>query len=128
MTRLASAREGVRMSEPPDAAWAAVQAAAAAPGAAEVRARLEADPGRFARFARRGAGLLLDLSRTSLTEDVLSALLAFGRARGVGAFRDAMARGEAVNTTERRPALHIALRAPTASYRAGTEDASAEVQ
>ncbi|MGG5819249.1 glucose-6-phosphate isomerase [Falsiroseomonas sp. HW251] len=116
------------MSAAPDPAWAAVAALAAAPGAASVRARLDADPARFGRFARRGAGLLLDLSRTSLTDQALAALLAFARARGVGAFRDAMARGEPVNSTERRAALHIALRAPTGSYRADTEDASAEVQ
>jgi glucose-6-phosphate isomerase len=116
-------------------AWAAVRALAALPGAASVRARLEADPGRFARLARRGAGLTLDLSRTSLTEEGIAALLDFARARGVIAFRDAMARGEAVNGTERRAALHMALRGPRGAFTvprpspgdAGAEDASAEV-
>jgi glucose-6-phosphate isomerase len=112
---------------PADAAWGAVAALAAAPDAASIRARLEAEPDRFARFSRRGAGLLLDLSRTALTESTLSALLGFARARGVLAFRDAMARGESVNATERRAALHLALRAPPGTFRAGTEDASAEV-
>ncbi|HEV7266253.1 MAG TPA: glucose-6-phosphate isomerase [Falsiroseomonas sp.] len=111
----------------PATAWQAVRALAAAPGAAGVRARLAADPDRFARFTHRGAGLLLDLSRTALTEEALAALLAFARARGVLAFRDAMARGEKVNATERRAALHLALRAPPGTFRTGTEDASAEV-
>ncbi|WP_372616688.1 glucose-6-phosphate isomerase [Falsiroseomonas sp.] len=111
----------------PATAWQAVRALAAAPGAAGVRARLAADPDRFRRFSHRGAGLLLDLSRTALTEEVLAALLAFARARGVLAFRDAMARGEPVNATERRAALHLALRAPPGAFRTGAEDASAEV-
>jgi glucose-6-phosphate isomerase len=116
-------------TQPPGetAAWQAVRACAARPDAAAVRARLDADPGRFARFSRRGAGLLLDLSRTSLTEEALAALLGFARARGVVAFRDAMARGEAVNGTERRAALHMALRGPRGAFRSGEEDASAEV-
>jgi glucose-6-phosphate isomerase len=116
------------MSTPATEAWEAVRRLAAAPGAAAVRGRLDAEPGRFARWSHRGGGLLLDLSRTSLDEPALAALLGFARARGVGAFRDAMARGEAVNATERRAALHLALRAPTGDYRAGTEDASAAVQ
>jgi glucose-6-phosphate isomerase len=109
------------------AAWQALRALAAQPGAAAIRAKLDADAGRFARFSRRGAGLLLDLSRTSLTEEVLAALLALARAQGVTAFRDAMAGGAAVNGTERRAALHMALRGPEGAFRAGAEDASAEV-
>lgn len=109
------------------AAWQAVRRLAAAPGAGAIRARLDAAPGRFAAFSRRGGGLLLDLSRCSLDEASLGALLAYARAAGALAFRDAMARGEAVNATERRAALHLALRAPPGRFRTGAEDASAEV-
>ncbi|MCZ8149146.1 MAG: glucose-6-phosphate isomerase, partial [Roseomonas sp.] len=108
-------------------AWNAVRSLAAAPGARAIRARLDAEPERFARFARRGAGLLLDLSRTALDDTALAALLNYARAANVTGFRDAMARGEAVNATERRAALHLALRAPPGSFRTGAEDASAEV-
>jgi glucose-6-phosphate isomerase len=111
----------------PVAAWQSVRALAAAPGAAAVRARLEGDHGRFARFSFRAAGLTLDLSRTSLSAAVLEALLGFAQARGVLAFRDAMARGEAVNATEGRAALHLALRAPRGVFRTAGEDASAAV-
>jgi glucose-6-phosphate isomerase len=45
----------------------------------------------------------------------------------VAGFRDRMARGEAVNATERRAALHMALRGPEGAFRAGEEDASAAV-
>jgi glucose-6-phosphate isomerase len=110
------------------AAWQQVRALAAVPGAASVRARLDADPDRFARFSHAGGGLLLDLSRTALTADALDALLALARAAGVTDFRDAMARGEAVNATERRAALHMALRGGPGRFTTAGEDASASVQ
>jgi glucose-6-phosphate isomerase len=93
-------------------AWAELAALAAAPGASAIRPLFAADPARFARFHREGAGLLLDISKTAISEAVLQALLALARATGVEAARDAMARGEAVNVTERRAALHMALRGP----------------
>ena len=68
-------------------AWRAVRDLAAAPGARAIRAKLDAAPDRFARMSWRGAGLLLDLSRTSLTGETIAALLGFARARGVTAFR-----------------------------------------
>lgn len=111
----------------PGTAWNAVRMLATASGGAAVRARGDADRTRFARFSRRGGGILLDLSRTALTEEALAALLGFARARGVAGFRDAMARGEAVNATERRAALHMALRGPPGAFATPGEDASAEV-
>jgi glucose-6-phosphate isomerase len=108
-------------------AWEAVRQRAAAPGARAIRAKLDAEPDRFARLSHRGADLLLDLSRTALDTQTLAALLDYARAADALGFRDAMARGEAVNATERRAALHLALRAPPGSFRAGQEDASAEV-
>jgi glucose-6-phosphate isomerase len=116
-----------------DEAWARLAALASRPrpdGSAPgtIRPLLAADPGRFARFSWSVEGLLLDLAKTSLTEEVLAALLDLARAAGLEARRDAMARGEAVNETEGRAVLHLALRAPReAGYRAGGEDASAEV-
>jgi glucose-6-phosphate isomerase len=109
-------------------AWAEVARQAARPDAAAIRARFTADPDRPARFTRAAAGLTLDLSRSSPDDAILAALLALARARGVADRLAAMARGEAVNATERRAALHLALRAPReAGFRAGEEDASAAV-
>ena len=108
-------------------AWEAVRQRAAAPGARAIRAKLDAEPDRFARLSHRGADLLLDLSRTALDTQTLAALLDYARAADVTGFRDAMARGEAVNATERRAAMHLALRAPPGHFRTGQEDASAEV-
>ena len=55
-------------------------------------------------------GLCLDLSKNRLTPDTLALLIALADERGVAARRDAMAAGEAINTTEDRAALHMALR------------------
>ncbi|MBU8540774.1 glucose-6-phosphate isomerase [Roseomonas tokyonensis] len=116
------------MQQAGSAAWEAVAALARQPGAASIRRLLEADPLRARRFGFRAAGLLLDLSRTSLTEKVLAALLELAAARDLAGFRDAMAGGALVNGTEGRAALHMALRAPAGGFRTGGEDASASVQ
>ena len=110
------------------AAWAAVMALARAESAAAIRPLFRADPGRFDRFSWSADGLLLDLSKTSLTEPALAALLDLARAADLPGRRDAMAAGAPVNATEGRAALHMALRAPAeAGFRIGAEDASAEV-
>lgn len=112
-----------------EAAWAALEALGRRPRAAAIRPLFAADPQRFARFSRRGGDILLDLSKTAISDEVLAALLALARAADVEGFRDAMARGDAVNATERRAALHLALRAPAGvTFRAGTEDATAAVE
>ncbi|MBX9594009.1 MAG: hypothetical protein K2X46_06575, partial [Roseomonas sp.] len=108
-------------------AWGALMALGRQPGAAAIRPLLDADPARAATHAHHAAGLMLDLSRTALTPAVLDALLALARARGVLAFRDAMAAGQPVNGTEARAALHMALRGPAGAFQVGGEDASAAV-
>ncbi len=108
-------------------AWGALMALGRQPGAAAIRPKLDADPARAAALTHHAAGLMLDLSRTALVAPVLDALLALARARGVLAFRDAMAAGKAVNGTEGRAALHLALRGPAGAFQAGAEDASAAV-
>jgi glucose-6-phosphate isomerase len=114
------------------APWARLAARAADPSASAIRTRLTADPNRFARLSRTGAGLLLDLSRTALDAALLDDLLALADAAALRAVIRRMAAGAWVNATERRAALHVALRAPrSAGYRArtadGWEDASAYI-
>ncbi|MES2713476.1 MAG: glucose-6-phosphate isomerase, partial [Pseudomonadota bacterium] len=93
-----------------ETAWAAIMAAAARPQAGAIRARFAADPGRAGRLTYGAAGLLADLSRTSLDETALAALLGLAEATGVAARRGAMARGDKINATEGRAVLHMALR------------------
>ncbi|MEO8802189.1 MAG: glucose-6-phosphate isomerase [Rudaea sp.] len=74
-----------------------------------------ADAGRAARFSVDAAGWLLDYSKQRIDAQIMKRLLALARERGLEARRDAMFAGEKVNTTEKRAALHTALRAPAGS-------------
>jgi glucose-6-phosphate isomerase len=70
------------------------------------------DPGRAERFTVEGPGLLLDYSKNRITEETMQLLLHLAEDRKVAARRDAMFRGDKINTTEKRAVLHVALRAP----------------
>jgi glucose-6-phosphate isomerase len=70
------------------------------------------DPGRSERWSFRAASIEADLSRNWIDETTLAALLALARVRDLEQARDALLAGEAVNTTEHRPAWHTALRSP----------------
>jgi glucose-6-phosphate isomerase len=71
---------------------------------------LLAEHGRFAAFSRRAGPLLLDFSRQRLTHEALTALLDLASQRRLVDWREQLFAGAAVNNTERRPALHMALR------------------
>jgi glucose-6-phosphate isomerase len=111
-----------------EAAWAALMALAARPGAAEIRPLFAADPDRFARFSRQAGDVLLDFSKTAISDAVMDALLRLAEARDVAGFRARLFAGAAVNATEGRAALHMALRAEAGdAFRAGSEDIMPEV-
>jgi glucose-6-phosphate isomerase len=71
------------------------------------------DPKRAERMTTRGAGLLLDHSKHRATEDTLGLLIDLAEDRGLPGRIEAMFRGDRINTTEHRPVLHTALRAPS---------------
>jgi glucose-6-phosphate isomerase len=60
--------------------------------------------------ALAAAGITLDASRQRITPAVLNALLALAHESQLGAQRDAMFAGDAINTSENRAVLHVALR------------------
>ncbi|MES2917087.1 MAG: glucose-6-phosphate isomerase [Pseudomonadota bacterium] len=66
---------------------------------------------RAAAFSRAAGPLFMDFSKQRLDARELDALLELARACGLEAATAALLRGEAVNNTEARPALHSALRA-----------------
>ena len=70
------------------------------------------DPGRVERLSVEAVGIHADLSKHRVTDETIALLLALAEERGVAARRDAMFRGEHVNRSENRPALHVALRMP----------------
>ena len=86
------------------------------------------DPERGKRFFVEGAGIALDFSKNRITNQTLDALLALAERCNLSGRRDALLRGEPVNRTECRPALHTALRDPgTGSVMVDGVDVVAEV-
>ena len=79
------------------------------------------DPGRFERFSRQGAGMLMDFSRQHFDEMVLGKLIDLAEAVGLKDYRDAMWRGEKINSTEGRAVLHVALRQPPGANIGGAD-------
>jgi glucose-6-phosphate isomerase len=73
------------------------------------------DAARVDRLSLEAAGIHADLSKHRVTEETMRLLVALADERGVAVRRDAMFRGEHVNVSEDRPALHVALRMPRAA-------------
>jgi len=94
------------------AEWRALTRHAARLKDQTLSALFAADGERARHFTLEAAGLYFDYSKQRIDAQTLQALLALARARGVEQRRDAMFRGEAINSTERRSVLHVALRAP----------------
>ena len=92
--------------------WQALLAHARQAKGQRLREWFANDPQRGQRLAAEGAGLYLDYSKQRVDDETLQLLFALARACGVPARIEAMFRGEHVNVTEDRPALHVALRAP----------------
>jgi len=68
------------------------------------------DPLRAERLACEAAGLYLDYSKQRVGRDTLDLLVRLAEARGLPRAIERMFGGERVNVTEKRPALHVALR------------------
>ncbi|MBJ3775726.1 glucose-6-phosphate isomerase [Acuticoccus mangrovi] len=91
-----------------------------------LRAAFAADPDRAERFAAQEGDLLLDYSKNLITDETMKLLLAHARDAGVEALRDRMFAGDAINLTENRPVLHVALRNP-GPFRVDGHDVSQDV-
>ena len=68
------------------------------------------DPMRGERMSVEGAGLYLDYSKNRVTDHTLKLLVQLASESGLQSRIDAMFRGENINLTQNRPALHVALR------------------
>ncbi|MEM8589200.1 MAG: glucose-6-phosphate isomerase [Pseudomonadota bacterium] len=91
-------------------AWQALEQHQRAIEPLHMRDLFGADPDRFDRFSLRLGDLLFDYSKNRITAETVELLLALAEAVDVPRWRDAMFRGERINTTENRPVLHTALR------------------
>jgi glucose-6-phosphate isomerase len=70
------------------------------------------DPERGERLTVEAAGLFCDYSKNRIIDETLSLLAALAQECGVAERREAMFRGEHINSTEDRAVLHVALRMP----------------
>ncbi|MEV5362283.1 glucose-6-phosphate isomerase [Streptomyces cellulosae] len=70
------------------------------------------DPSRAERYVVHVGDLRIDYSKHLVTDETLRLLRELAAATDVFGLRDAMFRGERINTTEDRAVLHTALRAP----------------
>ncbi|WP_377268920.1 glucose-6-phosphate isomerase [Peterkaempfera sp. SMS 1(5)a] len=101
---------GTRLDRTPE--WAALAKHREELGDTHLRTLFADDPGRAERYTVQVGDLQLDYAKHLVTDETLQLLRELARARGVAELRDAMFRGERINTTENRAVLHTALRAP----------------
>ena len=94
------------------ASWKALTAHHAQVGTRTLRELFAADAERGTRYTLEAAGLFLDYSKNRVDDQTLKLLSALAEDCGLLERRAAMFRGDAINTTEKRAVLHIALRAP----------------
>lgn len=92
--------------------WAALGKHREQLGETHLRDLFAAEPERGTGYTLRVGDLYLDYSKHLVTDETLTLLRELAAATGVAELRDAMFRGEKINTTEDRAVLHTALRAP----------------
>ncbi|MGE5547721.1 MAG: glucose-6-phosphate isomerase [Solirubrobacterales bacterium] len=91
-------------------AWRALEAHARAMAPEHMRGMFARDPGRFQAFSLRLGDLLLDYSKNRVAHETMALLTDLARQAGVEHWRERMFAGEAINSTEHRSVLHVALR------------------
>ncbi|WP_430378668.1 glucose-6-phosphate isomerase [Streptomyces sp. B1-3] len=99
-----------RLNRTPE--WTALTEHREALGEVRLRELFAADPGRGTGYTLRVGDLYVDFSKHLVTDETLRLLRELASATDVFGLRDAMFRGERINTTEDRAVLHTALRAP----------------
>ncbi|MFI2510734.1 glucose-6-phosphate isomerase [Streptomyces sp. NPDC018972] len=98
-----------RLNQMPE--WTALAKHREELGEVRLRELFAADPGRGTGYALRVGDLYVDYSKHLVTDDTLRLLRELAVVTDVFGLRDAMFRGEKINTTEDRAVLHTALRA-----------------
>jgi glucose-6-phosphate isomerase len=94
------------------AAWRALERHHAEIAGRHLRDLFAADPDRGERLTAEAAGIHLDYSKNRVTDETIRLLLALAEESGLPERREMMFRGERINVSEDRPALHVALRMP----------------
>ncbi|MEU2247750.1 glucose-6-phosphate isomerase [Streptomyces sp. NPDC019224] len=105
-----NATSRTRLNQTPE--WAALGKHREQLGSLHLRQLFAEDPERGTGYTLRVGDLHLDYSKHLVTDETLGLLRELAAATDVAGLRDAMFRGEKINTTEDRAVLHTALRAP----------------
>ncbi|MFF7963864.1 glucose-6-phosphate isomerase [Streptomyces sp. NPDC007903] len=92
--------------------WAALEEHREGFGGTSLRELFDADPERGRTYTVQVGDLYIDYSKQLVDAEALRLLRELAVATDVFGLRDAMFRGERINTTEDRAVLHTALRAP----------------
>ena len=96
-------------------AWKALEGHYESVRGVHLRELFSRDPGRGDRLNAEAAGIYLDYSKNRITDETLTLLVRLAEEVGLRARIEAMFRGDRINVSENRPALHVALRAPKGS-------------
>ena len=91
-------------------AWLALQAHQPVMAEQHLRELFAQDKQRFDKFSLRFNDMLLDYSKHPVSGETVALLLALARQQGLEEWIARMFRGEKINNTEGRAALHVALR------------------
>lgn len=105
-----NAERRTRLDRTPE--WAALAEHRKQLGDVQLRRLFADDPGRGTGYTLEVGDLHVDYSKHLITDETLRLLRELAAATDVFGLRDAMFRGEKINTTEDRAVLHTALRAP----------------
>jgi glucose-6-phosphate isomerase len=91
-------------------AWQALSAHYAAIEPLRMRQLFHDDPARFDKFSLRLGGLLFDYSKNRINAETIRLLVSLAQQAGLSGSIERMFNGGKINSTERRAALHTALR------------------
>ncbi|MGA4848162.1 glucose-6-phosphate isomerase [Streptomyces sp. G5(2025)] len=105
-----NAESRARLNQTPE--WTALARHRDKLGEVQLRELFAAEPTRGTAYTLQVGDLHIDYSKHLVTEETLTLLRELAAASDVFGLRDAMFRGEKINTTEDRAVLHTALRAP----------------
>ncbi|MDO6512876.1 glucose-6-phosphate isomerase [Neptuniibacter sp. 2_MG-2023] len=100
------------MSPKETTAWVDLQSHAYYMSQSHISTLFSESPNRFAQFGFTQDNLLLDLSKQRITDETLNLLIELAKERDLPNWIESLFKGDHINDSEDRPALHTALRTP----------------